>query len=142
MRYRNTVWHGTLLLIALTVCGCTKWNPYQAPSGFAVVREHSLGKVVFQNNLPVSSSLDFTITKIDGAPVARETIPPWVDLQRGALVPAGAHRFDVLAQPHAHPLGYQPKEVSFVETVTSKTVYYLVEKEGLPVLIEAHPETR
>jgi len=114
MRYRSTVGRGTILLMALMAGGCTKWDPNQAPAGFAVVREHAItGKVVFRNNLPVSSPLDFTLTEIDGAPIARETIPPWVDLQRGALVPAGAHGFKALAQPYVLPLNYQPKEVSF-----------------------------
>ena len=143
MSIRSTVWRGPILLIALTVCGCAKWDPNQAPAGFAVVREHAIiGKVVFQNNLPVSSALDFTITEIDGAPIARETIPPWVDLQRGALVPAGARRFKALAQPYVLPRDYQPKEVSFVATVESRKVYSLIDKDGMPALIEAPLKTR
>jgi len=134
----------SLIAFALAaLCGCTKWDPNQAPAGFAVVREQAAsGKVVFANNLPVSSALDFTLTEIDGAPIARETTPPWVDLQRGALVPAGAHRFKALAQPQVLPRNSQPKEVAFVATVESRKVYYLIDKDGLPVLIEAHPETR
>ncbi len=134
----------SIVAIALAaLCGCTKWDLNQAPAGSAVVREHAITKkVVFQNNLPVSSELDFTLTQIDGAPIARETIPPWVHLQRGALVPAGEHRFKALAQPHVLPRDYQPKEVSFVATVESGKVYYLIDKDGMPALIDAPPKTQ
>ena len=126
-------------IVLAALCGCTKWDPNLAPTGFSVVREHLVTqKLVFRNNLPVGSELDFTLTEVDGATVARETIPWWVDMQRGALIPAGAHKFTALAQPHLLPRDYKPKEVSFVATVESRKVYYLIDKYGLPVLVEAH----
>jgi len=143
MKYRSTTWRGALLSIAFIVCGCTKWDPNQAPAGFAVVREHAIiGKVVFRDNLPVSGPLAFMLTEIDGAPITRETIPPWVHLQRGALVSVGAHRFKALARPVVLPRYYQPKEVAFVATVESRKVYYLIDKDGMPVLSEAPLKTR
>jgi hypothetical protein len=128
-----------IVIFLAALCGCTKWDANLAPIGFSIVREHLVTqKLVFRNNLPVGSELDFTLTEIDGATVARETIPWWHHMQRGALVPAGAHKFKALAQPHLLPRDYKPIEVSFVATVESRKVYYLIDKAGLPVLVEAH----
>jgi len=134
----------SIAVIALTALyGCAKWDSNRAPAGFAVVREHAIvEKVAFRNNLPIGSALDFTLTEIDGASITRETILPWVDLQRGALVPAGERRFKALARPHVLPRDNQPKEVSFVATVENGKVYYLIDKDGTPVLIEARSKTR
>jgi len=123
-------------LFALLLSACAHWNATLAPEGHAIIREHSIGKVAFGNQLPVNSSLDFTITEVDGAPVVRETIPAWVDLQRGVLVTAGAHRFKVLAQPHLLPKDYQPRELSFGAKVEGGKVYRLVDKDEQPALME------
>lgn len=128
------------LILALLGGGCAFWDMDRAPDGFAVVREHIIASP--HNNPPVSSTLDYTITAIDEAPVTRETIPPWVDLQRGALLAAGHHRFKALVAPHRRPRDYQSQEVSFAATVESGKVYFLVDRDGAPVLIEEHLQTR
>jgi len=105
------------------------------------VREHIISSP--GNDPPVASTLDFTITQIDGAPVTREKIPPWVDLQRGALVPAGPHQFTALVAPHLRPRDYRAKEISFAVTVGSGKVYFLVDREdGAPILVEEHLKSR
>lgn len=120
--------------------GCVRWNIDRAPAGFAVVREHVVSAP--RNDPPVASTLDFTITEIDGAPVTREKIPPWVDLQPGALMSAGTHQFKALVAPHLRPRDWRAKEVSFTATVESGKVYFLVDREGAPALIEAHLGSR
>jgi hypothetical protein len=125
-----------LALQSLLGSGCLLWKIDQAPSGFAIVREHMISAP--RNDPPVTSTLDFTITAIDGAAVVREKVPPWVDMQRGALVAAGAHQFKAWVAPHTRPRDYQPKEVSFAASVDSGKVYFLVDRDGAPVLIEEH----
>lgn len=115
--------------------GCSKWNPEEAPAGFAIIREHTISAP--GNDPPITSTLDFTLIEIDGKPVARESIPPGVDLQRGALVSAATHQFKALVSPHVRPPDHQPAEVIFTAEVQSTKVYYLVGKDGGPVLIEA-----
>ncbi len=108
---------------------------HEVPDGFAVVREHVISNP--RNIPPIRSELDYTIAEVDGAPVTRERPPPLVDIQPGALVSAGTHHFEARVQPHRLPLGYQPKHVSFVATVESGKVYFLVDdKDAMPVLIE------
>jgi hypothetical protein len=124
----------TFLLIILAA-GCSKWNAEDAPAGFALIREHTISAP--GNDPPITGTLDFTLIEIDGNPVARETIPPWIDQQRGALVSAGTHQFKAMASPHVRPPDHQPAEVVFTATVKSSKVYYLVGKDGGPVLIEA-----
>lgn len=131
----------TITLIAW-VGGCAKWNPAVAPAGSAIIREHTMGKVVFENSLPVSSTLDFTLVAIDGMPVTRETIPPLVDMQAGALVPAGSHEFKLLASPHARPPNHRPVEMRFTASVQSGKVYNLVDKDGAPALVEVQAQPR
>jgi hypothetical protein len=128
----------TVFIVAgiLPLIGCAQEaSIHKAPDGFAIVREH----VVFNphNIPPIRSELDYTIVEVDGAPVTRETPPPWVDMQPGALVSAGTHHFEARVQPHRLPLGYQPKDVSFAATVESGKVYFLVgDKDDIPVLVE------
>jgi len=124
------------LLFAFLLSACTHWNATLAPEGHAIIREHFMGKVVFENNLPVRSTLDFAIREVDGGPVVRETIPSWVDEQRGVLVTAGTHTFKLLVQPHLLPKGYQPRELSFEAKVEGGKVYRLVDKDGRPSLVE------
>jgi hypothetical protein len=121
--------------------GCVFWNVDRAPAGFSIVREHIISSP--QNDPPVTSTLDFTLTEIDGAAVTRERIPPWVDMNRGALMSAGAHQFKAAVAPHLRPHDFQPKEVSFAATVASGKVYFLVDdKDGAPVLVEEHLRSR
>jgi len=140
---------GTLVLILAVVGAGTfllfgnrlEWNIYKPPHGFAIVREHVISAP--RNVPPIRSLLDFTVTEIDGAPVKREIPPPFVDMQRGALVQGGIHSFRARVQPHLLPRGYQPYEVSFVASVEVGKVYYLVDTDGgKPVLVEEHIETR
>lgn len=133
--FRNTLRSGARLMLAVAVAGCTKWKSDEAPAGFAIVREHVIEAP--RNHPPIRSALDFTLVAIDGAPVVRETIPPWVDLQRGALLAAGTHTFKALVSPHIRSPDQPPQEISFVATVESRTVYFLIEKNAAPVLVEA-----
>ena len=116
----------------LSACGRP---PSQAPEGYAIVREHliSSGKGMEPR---ISSNLDYTIIEIDSAPVIREKVPPWVDMQAGALIPVGAHRFKTKVEPHLRPPNSKPVEVSFTATVENRKIYYLVDdKDRQPVLI-------
>ena len=127
-------------LLIVLAAGCSKWNAEEAPAGFAIIREHTISAP--GNDPPITSTLDFTLIEIDGNPVARETIPARVNLQRGALVPAGTHQFKALVSPHVRPPGHEPAEVVFTAEVQSTKVYFLVGKDGGPVLIEAKPRQR
>lgn len=140
MSFRGTGLLTAILLIAVTFTSCSKWNADEAPAGFAIVREHVIDNP--WNDPPIKSIFDLTITAIDRSAIARETVPPWVDIQRGALIPAGSHRFTALMLPIFRRPGDLAKEVSFVKTVESGKVYYLVEKDGQPVLIEAHSKNK
>ena len=135
----NHQYPAAILALAL-VAGCSSWNAQAAPAGFAVIREHVLSAP--HNDPPISSTLDFTLTEIDGKPVTRETIPPLVDLQPGVLVSAGNHEFKALVSPHVRPPNHQPAEVVFQLSVQSTKLYYLVDKDGGPVLIEAKSRPR
>jgi hypothetical protein len=122
------------------VAGCSQWNAEEAPAGFAVVREHVIAAP--GNDPPISSTLDFTVIEVDRKPVTRETIPLLVDVQPGALVSAGSHEFKALVSPHARPPNHRPAEVVFSANVQSTKVYYLVDKDGEPVLVEAKSRQR
>jgi hypothetical protein len=127
------------LVYGASICsvGCgRKGDVHQAPDGFGIVREHMIS--VPGNIPPVRSKLDFTITEIDGGPVTREIPPSLVDMQPGAVVRAGAHQFKAKVAPHLLPAGYRPHEVSFVANVESGKIYFLVDKDGEPVLVEEH----
>ena len=139
MSFRATGWTSALLLGVITFSGCSKWKFDEAPAGFAIVREHVIDSP--RNDPPISSALDLTIIAIDGAAVTRETVPPWIDIQRGALVPAGSHSFKALVMPYVRRPGDASKEVSFIASVESKKVYDLVDKDRMPVLIEVHLKT-
>ncbi len=130
----------SVVLLVLLTAGCSRWNAEEAPAGFAIIREHMISAP--QNDPPITSTLDYTLIKIDGNPVVRETIPPLVDLQRGALVSAGTHEFKALVSPHVRPPGHEPAEVVFTAEVQSAKVYYLVGQDGGPVLIEAKSRQR
>jgi hypothetical protein len=135
--FRGAGFLTAILLIPVALASCSKWNGDKAPAGFAIIREHVIDNP--WNDPPIKSTFDVTIKAIDGAATKRETVPPWVDIQRGALIPAGSHHFTVLVMPSLHRPGDVAKEVSFVESVASRKVYYLVGKEdGQPALIEAH----
>src|SRR4051812_24517401 len=85
---------------AFGVVGCTQ--PTQAPEGYAIVREH----LVFSSKdmePQIRSRLDYTIIEIDGAPIRREKVPPLVDMQAGALITVGHHRFKAHVEPHVRP---------------------------------------
>jgi hypothetical protein len=113
------------------------WDAYKAPDGFGIVREHVVSS---PNNLtPVRSNVDYTITRIDGGPITRETYPGFVDLQPGALVAAGSHHFEARAAPVVLPRDYKPYEVSFDARVDGGKVYYLVDQGKRPALVEARP---
>ena len=129
-----------VLLLLFLAAGCSKWNAEEAPAGFAIIREHTIAAP--GNDPPITSTLDFTLIEIDGNPVTRETIPSSVDLQRGVLVSAGTHQFKAMSSPHIRPPNHQPVEVVFTAEVQSTKVYYLVGKDGGPVLIEAKPKQR
>ena len=121
----------------VSLVGCRQeWSIHKAPDGFAVVREH----VIFapRNIPPARSELDFTIITVDGAAVVRERPPPFVDLEPGALVAAGIHRFTARVAPHLLPPGYRPYEVSFMAAVEGGKIYFLVDREKMPVLVEEH----
>lgn len=133
-------WRKAILLSAFALVGCTRWRAEEAPVGFAIVREHVIDAP--GNDPPVRSTLDYTLTAIDGAAVTRETVPPWIDIQPGALVHLGTHRFKALVSPHARRLGDRPKEESFSAIVESGKVYFLVDRDGQPVLIEARTKPR
>ena len=128
-----------LLVVLLGTGGCAP--PSKAPAGFGVVREHMLSAP--HNVPPIYSLLDFTIIEVDGAPAKRERPPLFVDMQPGALVSAGTHRFMARTTPHLIPPGYRPREVTFEASVESEKIYWLVDdKNGGPVLIEDHPDSR
>jgi hypothetical protein len=125
---------GSLVLLG----ACSRyWNAYKAPDGFGIVREHVVS--VPNNFAPIRSNFDYTITRIDGGPITRETYPKFVDLQPGALVAAGVHRFEARVAPVVVPRGYKPEEVSFEARVESGKVYFLVDHENRPALVEARP---
>lgn len=119
----------------MVLCGCGV--AAKAPDGYGVVREH----IVFapRNIPPIKSELDFTILEVDGAPARREIPPPFVDMQPGVFVSAGSHRFKAKVAPHLLPPGYKPRDVTFDATVQSGRVYFLVDKDGGPILVEDHP---
>jgi hypothetical protein len=113
------------------------WNAYKAPDGFGIVREHVISS---PNNLtPIRSNFDHTILSIDGGPITRETLPDFVDMQPGALVAAGVHHFEARVAPVVLPPDYKPFEVSFDARVESGKVYFLVDQEKKPALVEARP---
>lgn len=120
--------------------GCTRWEIDRAPAGFAIVREHIV--LSPHNDPPVATDWDFTLLAVDDAAITRETIPPWVDLQRGALIAAGSHRFMALAQPHRRTPHVSPKEVVFTAIVESGKVYFLVGTESAPQLVAQHLHSR
>ena len=129
--------HRTILVISAIALGsgCSNRNAALVPAGYAVIREHVVSAP--GNIPPISSALDFTLVEVDGKPVTRETVPRWVDLQPGALVSAGNHEFKARMSPHARPPHHQPTEVVFTLKVESQKVYYLVDQDGGPVLVEA-----
>lgn len=122
-----------ILLIAL-FAGCLKGNSADVPAGFAVIREHVVSAP--RNDPPVTSLLDYTLTGIDGKPVTRETLPPLVDMQPGALVAVGSHEFKALVSPHLRPSNHHQIEVVFKADVRNGKIYYLADKDGAPVLLE------
>jgi hypothetical protein len=126
--------------LVVLVAGCSNWDVGKAPAGFGVIREHVVSAP--GNDPPISSTFDYSIVEIDGKPVSRETIPPWIDMVSGALVSAGSHEFKALVSPHLRPLNHQPAKTVFRADVQSTKVYYLVDKEGGPVLIEAKGRQR
>lgn len=126
--------------LIVLIAGCSNWNAGKAPAGFAVIREHVVSAP--GNDPPISSTLDYSIVEIDGKPVTRETILPLVDMQAGALVSAGSHEFKALVSPHFRPRNHQPANTVFRADVQSTKVYYLVDKRGGPVLIEAKARQR
>ena len=128
------LYFSSIVLVAF-VAGCSNWNSAEAPAGFAIIREHMIS--VPKNDPPIHSTLDFTITEIDGKPVTRESVPPFVDMQPGALVSAGSHEVKALVSPHVRPPDHRPAQVVFKVNVESTKVYYLVGKDGGPALIEA-----
>jgi hypothetical protein len=128
----------TSLCVGLVLGGCSRyWDANRAPEGYSIVREH----VVFSpnNNPPVRSELDYTLIDVDGGPITRESYPKFVDLQPGALVVAGVHRFRARVEPVLRPPDYKPHEVSFEGRVESGKVYFLVEQQKAPALVEARP---
>ena len=136
MSYRIT---SAAILLAV-LAGCSRWNGAVAPVGSAVIREHVVSAQ--GNDPPIYSVLDFTIVEVDGKVAVRETIPRLVDMQPGVLVPAGNHEFKALVSPHMRPPNHRPSEVVFSATVESTKVYYLTDKDGSAVLIEAKPRQR
>jgi hypothetical protein len=136
--HRNFSFSLLTMFALLGVSGCSGAD--KAPIGYGVVREHVISAP--HNIPPIRSELDFTIIEIDGSPVKREVLPPLVDMQPGALVAAGAHHFKAKVAPHMRSPGDQPHEVSFDASVESEKIYYLVDKDGIPVLIEAHTATK
>lgn len=104
------------------------------------VREH----VMFssRNDPPINSLLYFALVCIDGKAVTRERVAPFAPMTPGALVIAGTHEFKAMVSPHARSPNHRPTEVTFTAKVESTKVYYLVENEGLPVLIEARTGQR
>ena len=130
--------HRTILAISALALGssCSNRTDEAVPPGYAVIREHVVSAP--RNDPPISSTLDFTLIEVDGKPVIRETIPRWVDMQPGALVSAGNHEFKARVSPHARPPNHQPTDVVFKLKVESQKVYYLVDKDGWPVLVEGN----
>jgi hypothetical protein len=116
--------------------GCGPRRLHNIPDGYAVVMEH----VIYSphNIPPIRNDMDFTIIEVDGGTFTRETPPFLVDMQPGVLVAAGNHRFRAKTMPHLHKIGEQPTEVTFDATVESGKAYFLVMKDGLPVLVEEH----
>ena len=130
-------------ILALSLGGCmllaacgAKWDPTKAPDGFGIVREHVVSAP--RNIPPIQSEWDYTIIDIDGRPVVRETYPPWIDLQVGALVSAGLHHFRGRVSPHALPAGYKPREVSFDGDVEGGKVYFVLGQQNGASLVESH----
>lgn len=137
MRFRGLGSLTAILLIAASLLGCSKWDIDEAPTGFAIVREHMV--YAPRNDPVISSTLDFTITAVDGKAVIREAVPRWVDIQQGALISAGKHDFEALVMPHLRRPSDVPRRVSFTATVASGKVYFIVDdQKGNPVLIESH----
>ncbi|MGA2691694.1 MAG: hypothetical protein ABSF76_04970 [Opitutaceae bacterium] len=127
-------------LVGLSFCS-RGWRTETAPKGFAVVREHVV--TAPRNHPPIRSTLDFTLVQIDGAQVHRETPPPFVDMQPGAIVSAGTHQFKARVQPHLLPRGFQPREVTFTAAVEGGRIYDLVDDPGgAPVLVEQNRGAR
>ncbi len=122
--------------LVLGACG-RYWDATRAPQGYGIVREH----VVFSpNNLPpIRSELDYTLIDVDGGPITRESYPKFVDLQPGALLVAGVHHFRARVEPVLRPRDDMPYEVSFEGKVESGKVYFLVEQQKAPALVEARP---
>jgi len=130
----------TALLSGCLCSACKPWNMTTAPAGHAIIRTHLIEQGALDPKAPAASPLDFTLLEVDGGPVVLETIPASVDLQRGALVTAGTHRFKARAQPHLLPAGYKPREIQFELTVEEGKVYELVDRNGQPTAIESHPK--
>ena len=126
------------ILALLGVCACSGID--KAPNGYGVVREHIMSAP--HNIPPVRSDIDFTILEIDGAPVKREVLPPFVDMLPGALLSAGSHHFKAKVAPIMRSPDHQSHDVTFDASVESGEIYYLVDKDGSPVLIEAHNATK
>lgn len=124
----------TLAMFFALVVGCSNWDAEKAPAGFAIIREHTISAP--SNDPPIFSRLDYTVIEIDGKPVTRETLPAWVDMQRGALVPTGRHEFKALVSPHVRLPNHRSAEALFTADVQSTKVYYLVDKDSQPTLIE------
>lgn len=134
-------WAAVVIAGSALLPGCKQeWSLHRAPDGYGVVRDRVAPAP--SATPPVNSWLDLTITGVDNAPVVREKLPPLVDLPPGVLVPEGEHRFDVEARPHFGAATYLPLELSFVATVESGKIYFLVDNTGGPKLVEEGAKPR
>jgi hypothetical protein len=136
MRARTSIAALSLSGLVLLVACNWKWDPDKAPEGFGIVREHVISAP--HNIPPIRSEWNYTIIDIDGRPVVRETYPPWIDLQAGALVSVGTHHFRGRVAPNLLPRDYKPHEVSFDGNVASGKVYFVVGQENEASLVESH----
>jgi hypothetical protein len=124
-------------LVAISGCKA-EWSIHKAPDGYAIIRDGIL--TAPRNIPPIHNELEFAIIGVDGGPVERERVPPFVDEPPGVLVVTGTHRLRSIVGPPWRGPGYHSKDITFQVTVENRKVYFLEgDKDGMPILVEEHP---
>ena len=118
-------------------CGrILRGEPYPHPDD-AVVQGHLI--YAPHHVPPIHNDDDYTLFDIDGQGVKLEKIPPLVDMQPGAVVGPGTHRFKVRVAPHLRRPDYVPQVVTFTATVEAGKRYFVVSGGTQPALVEQNP---
>ena len=133
MRSTNRIVAVLAALCALSLLPGCRRGPYDHPD-LAVVQGHMIA--TSHNYPPVRNDFDYSIIDVDGHPIINEKQPPLLDMQPGALVGPGKHRFKVSVTPIRLPPNYVPQEVHFTAIVEAGKRYFITSRNGLIILVE------